>query len=141
LRLPLSVIGGGRRAASLLLLLLLRWRLSVCALHSLSGAACFTRGSATGRGRDRLSTYRRLTSAALRLFTCGHGRRRAEPLTLLLTLRRILFRFTLPRAWLLAWSPCRLATKILLLRRCTFKSCWRGRFHRFGCATCCTRLW
>jgi hypothetical protein len=63
---------------------------------------------------------RRLTTAALPVFTCGHRRRRAEPYTFIVTLWRILF--TLPRTFLLTWSSRRLAIMLLLLRRCTLET-------------------
>ena len=106
LSLCLAVIGRGRRATGLpllrLLVLLWRRRLTISALHSFSLAARFTRGSATRRRRHRLTESRRPTSTTLLTFTCASRRRRAEPLTLVGTLRRRLPCSTLAGAWFLA---------------------------------------
>ena len=111
----------------LLLLLLLvlvtgRRRLSVGALHSFSLGARFIRGSATSRMRALLTKSGRWTAAMLPVFNCARRRRRAEPYTFVVTLRRILSWFNLPGAWLLPWSSRWLATMLLLLRPCTLKT-------------------
>src|SRR6266550_4224970 len=132
-RLPLSL--AGRRPVSLLslqsLLLLLRrrlLRLSLHALHSFSWGARFTAGSAT----------RRLTSATLPVFNCTSRRRRAEPLTLVVTLWRILFGLTLAHTWLLGCSRYWYTTTLWLLRR-TLEGMW-GSFRTSGLTTSGTRL-
>jgi hypothetical protein len=128
-RLPVSltVIGRGRRATLLPLLLvlglllLLGRRLSVSALHFFSLTPRFIRRSSMRWRRDLPMKSGRWTSVMLSAFTCAHRRRRAEPNTFIVTLRRILSCPTMPRTWLLLlpWTARGLATMLLLLRRCT----------------------
>ena len=129
LSLCLALSGWGRRATGLpqrgLLVLLWRRRLTMSTLHSLSLGARLIRLSSSGRRRDLLTRSWLCTSARLPAFTRSHGRRRAELLrrrTLLVTLRRRLFRPTSRGIWLLTGPSRWLTTLLLLLRRRTLQS-------------------
>jgi len=103
--------------------LVLLWRLTVSGLHPFSSGSRLIRVYSTSGRRDRLPHSTCRTRCTLLTFTCAaEWCRRAEPHTLIVTLRRSLSCPTRRLVRLLTWSPHRWATMLLLLRRCTFQS-------------------